>query len=235
LAILTPEDFRWIEPHLQLVELSRGEVLAEEGEPLPSTYFPHRAVVSIVRKLTDGQVVETATIGREGMVGLDYGDVLPESFGRYIVQISGAALRINRTILRAVALTRPNIQSMLLRYTELLMSLTLQSVACNAVHSVEARASRWLIATCDRVGRDEIPLTHEYLALMLGVQRATVSTTVHGFQARGLIRQGRGSITVVDRLSLEQTACECYGILREKYQKMLPVALGSACPNAVKP
>lgn len=223
LAILPPEDLRWLEAQLECTQLSRGEVLAEEGELLQHTYFPQSAVVSLVRTLKDGQVAEMATFGREGLVGLAFEGIPLQSFGRYIVQIPGAALRIDTMGLHKASLVRPAIRSMILRYTELLMSLTLRSAACNAAHSVEARAGRWIIATCDRVNRQNIPLTHEFLAEMLGVQRSTVSMVLHGFQSRGLIHQRRGSITVVDRPGLQQAACECYGALREKYEKLLPV------------
>jgi CRP-like cAMP-binding protein len=228
LAILAPEDFQWLELQLERTQLSQGEVLAEDGEPLQYTYFPQSAVVSLVRTLKDGRYVEMATFGREGLVGLAFEGIPLESFGRYIVQIPGTALRIDTTSLHKASEARPAIRDMILYYTEILMSLTLQSAACNAAHSVEARAGRWIIATCDRVSRQDIPLTHEFLAEMLGVQRSTVSTILHTFQTRGLIHQGRGSITVVDRSGLEQAACECYGALRERYEKLLPIAETSA-------
>lgn len=230
LAILAPEDLHWLKTQLECTQLTRGEVLAEEGEPLQYTYFPQSAIVSLVRTLEDGQVAEMATFGREGLVGLAFEGMPLQSLGRYIVQIPGAVLRIDTMGLHKASLARPAIRSMILQYAEILISLTLRSAACNAAHSVEARAGRWIIATCDRVSRKDIPLTHEFLAEMLGVQRSTVSTILHGFQTRGLIHQGRGSITVVDRPGLEQAACECYGALREKYEKLLPVAGDMARP-----
>ena len=228
LATLTAEDLRWLASHLERVELMQGKVLAEEGEALPYTYFPHTAVVSLVRELTDGRVAEMATFGREALVGLVFDGIPLQAFGRYIVQMPGAASRIETARLQKAAGARPGIRNMILRYTEMLMALTLQSVACNAVHSVEARASRWIVATHDRVNRDDLRLTHEFLSEMLGVQRSTVSAVVHALQSRGLIHQGRGSVVVVDRPGLQQAACECYGILREKYQRLLPIAARSA-------
>lgn len=224
LATLAPEDLHWLEPQLERTQFLRGEVLAEEGEPLQRTYFPQSAVVSLVRTLKDGRVAEMATFGREGLVGLALGGMPLRSFGRYIVQIPGSALRIDMGSLHKAAEARPAIRNMLHRYTEILMSLTLRSAACNAAHSVEARAGRWIIATCDRVSRKNIPLTHEFLADMLGVQRSTVSTILHGFQTRGFIHQERGSITVIDRPGLQHAACECYGTLRDRYEKLLPLA-----------
>ncbi len=229
LAVLATEDLQWLEPQLERAQLAHGEVLAEEGEHLQYTYFPQSAVVSLVRTLKDGRVAEMATFGREGLAGLAFDGMPLQSVGRYIVQIPGTALRIGTASLHKAAEERPAIRSMILRYTEILMSLTLRSAACNAAHSVEARAGRWIIATCDRLNRRNIPLTHEFLADMLGVQRSTVSTILHGFQTRGLIRQERGSITVVDRSGLQQAACECYGTLRQKYEKLLPLAEDPAC------
>ena len=228
LAILASEDLQWLEARLERTQLSRGDLLAEEGEPLQHTYFPQSAVVSLVRTLKDGHVAEMATFGREGLVGLAFEGIPLQSFGRYIVQIPGSALRIDTMSLHKASVARPAIRSMILHYTEILISLTLQSAACNAAHSIEARAGRWIIATCDRVNRQNIPLTHEFLAEMLGVQRSTVSMVLHGFQSRGFIHQGRGSITVIDRPGLQQAACECYGTLRERYERLLPVAEDSA-------
>jgi CRP-like cAMP-binding protein len=117
---------------------------------------------------------------------------------------------------------RPAIRQLILHYTEALMAQTLQTVACNAVHSVEARCCRWILMSQDRVGEAELPLTHEFLAEMLGVQRLTVSEVTRSLQDKGLIQQGRGMITVVDRPALQQAACECYAVIRQKYQKLLP-------------
>ena len=224
LATLGSEDFRWLESQLERVDLPKGKVLAEEGEALRETYFPHGSVVSLVRSMGDGRIAEIATFGREGLVGLSFEGIPLQSFGRYIVQVPGAASRIPTARLKRASNTHPGIQDMMLRYTEMLMVLTLQSVACNAAHSIEARACRWICATCDRVGRDDIPLTHEMLAMMLGVQRSSMSVVIHALQSRGLIRQRRGHITIVDRPRLQQTACECYSILRERYLQLLPLA-----------
>ncbi|MPR27609.1 Crp/Fnr family transcriptional regulator, partial [Microvirga tunisiensis] len=173
----------------------------------PDTYLPHGSVVSLVRGMGDGRVAEAATFGREGLVGLSFDGIPLQSFGRYLVQIPGAASRIPTARLKRASNARPGIQDMMIRYTETLMVLTLQSAACNAAHSVEARACRWICATCDRVGRDDIPLTHELLAFMLGVQRSSVSVVIHALQSRGLIRQGRGHITIVDRPARGRAQC----------------------------
>jgi CRP-like cAMP-binding protein len=198
--------------------------LAHEGEELQDIYFPQTTIVSLVRDMIDGRVVEIATFGREGMVGLSFGGIRLTSFGRYLVQVPGAALRIDAKGMGEAVAARPGIQHMMLRYIEVLMALTLQSVACNAVHSVEDRCCRWIIASSDRTGREDVPLTHEYLAEMLGVQRSTVSAITKALQDSGLIHQGRGKITILDRPRLENAACECYGILHAKYLQLLPLA-----------
>jgi CRP-like cAMP-binding protein len=222
LDFLSSEDFEWVKPHLKPVKLSQGMVLADEGGTFQHAYFPHTAVVSLVRSLNDGRVAEMATFGREALVGLSLGNNPLQTFGRYIVQIPGEASRINSDRLQEAAVARPGIQHMLDRYAEVLMMLTLQYVACNAAHSIEARCSRWLVATHDRVKKDELRLTHQSLASTLGVQRSTVSETLQSLQRRGLIRQGRGSITVMNRIGLQGAACECYSLLRERYLKLLP-------------
>jgi CRP-like cAMP-binding protein len=148
--------------------------------------------------------------------------VTRQAFGRYIVQLGGSASRIELARMHAAMASRPAIQRLVLRYTEALMAQTLQTVACNAVHNVEARCCRWILMSQDRVGEAELPLTHEFLAEMLGVQRSTVSEVTRTLQDKGLIQQGRGMITVVDRPALQQAACECYEIIRQRYQQLLP-------------
>ena len=134
-----------------------------------------------------------------------------QAFGRYIVQLGGSASRIELARMHEAMAARPMIQQLIMRYTEALMAQTLQTVACNAVHSVEVRCCRWILMSQDRVGDAQLPLTHEFLAEMLGVQRSTVSEVTHTLQDKGLIRQGRAMITVIDRPALQKAACECYG------------------------
>ncbi len=224
LATLSSKDLRYLELCLEQMDLPRGLELGHEGETLQSLYFPETAIVSLVRDMVDGRVVEMAAFGREGMVGLSLREIPLPSFGRYLVQIPGTALRMDAERMREAVAARSGIQHMIQRYTEVLMALTLQSVACNAVHSVEARCCRWIIASSDRTGREDVPLTHEYLAEMLGVQRSTVSAITMALQESGLIHQSRGKITILDRLRLDRTACECYGIMRAKYLQLLPLA-----------
>jgi CRP-like cAMP-binding protein len=222
LAALEPEDFASLEPHLTIIDLPRGQVLYEAGETVKYTYFPLDVMVSLVTMMRDGKSAEMALFGCEGLFGLVSAFVTRQAFGRYIVQLGGSASRIELPQMHKAMAARPAIQRLVLRYTEALMAQTLQSVACNAVHSVEARCCRWILMSQDRVGDAELPLTHEFLAEMLGVQRSTVSEVTRTLQDKGLIQQGRGMITVVDRPALQQAACECYEIIRQRYQQLLP-------------
>jgi CRP-like cAMP-binding protein len=163
-----------------------------------------------------------AVHGREGVVGLVSAMVTRQSFGRYLVQSPGTASRIDLDSLQEAIASRPKIRQLLLRFTEAMMSRVLQNVACNAVHSVEARCCRWILSIQDRLDQDTLPLTHEFLADMLGVQRSTISIVTRALQAEGLIRKGRGLITVTDRSGLEEATCECYGTVRRSFERLLP-------------
>jgi CRP-like cAMP-binding protein len=177
LAALEPEVFAFLEPHLEIIALHRRQVLYEAGETICYTYFPHDAVVSLVNVLEDGRSVEVAVFGREGVFGLISALFTRESFGRYIVQIPGTASQVEIEWLREAVNACPRMRLLLYRFTEALLAQTFQIVTCNAVHSVEARCCRWLLSTHDRVEQDTLPLTHEFLAEMLGTQRRMATRT----------------------------------------------------------
>ncbi len=222
LAVLEQEDFAYLEPHLEIVRLTKGTVLYETGDPIRHTYFPHDAIVCLVNVMEDGGSVEVAVFGREGVFGLLAEIATREAFGRYIVQISGTASRVAFERLNEVRNIRPKLRQLITNYGQALLAHTFQSVSCNAVHPVEARCCRWILAMHDRVEQDTLPLTHEFLAEMLGVQRSSVSVVARTLQTAGLIQQSRGSITVTDRAGLEEVACECYGKIRRIYERLLP-------------
>jgi CRP-like cAMP-binding protein len=222
LAALAPEDFAFLEPHLAIIDLQRGDILYEVGDTIVYTYFPHDAMVSLVTVMHDGKSVEMGSFGCEGLFGLVSAFVTRQSFGRYIVQLSGTASRVELNTMHEAMAARPDIQHLVMRFTEALMAETLQAVACNAVHSVEARCCRWILMSQDRAGQPDLPLTQEFLAEMLGVQRSTVSDVARAIQDKGLIRLGRGVITVTDRPGLEAASCECYAIIRQKFEQLLP-------------
>lgn len=222
LAALAPEDFTALEPHLELVDLPKGKVVYDSGEHVSHTYFPHNTIVSLTTVLQDGGSVEMAVFGREAMFGFVSALVTRQSFGRYVTQFSGTASRIAVEKLNEAGRERPRIRQLILSFTEALLAQTLQTVACNAVHSVEARCCRWILSTRDRVDHDMLPLTHETLAEMLGVQRSTVSSVTRALQNAGLIHQGRGVITISDPAGLEDMSCECYRTIRNSFERLLP-------------
>ncbi|WP_262299884.1 Crp/Fnr family transcriptional regulator [Microvirga sesbaniae] len=221
LAALAPDDFAALEPHLETVTLSKGTVMYETGDSMPAAYFLQDAVVSLITILTDGKTVEVAVFGREALFGLSSALATSRSLGRYTVQVSGTASRIETQVLRRVLETRPAVRELCLRFIEALMAQALQSMACNTVHSVEVRCCRWLLTLHDQTEQDTLPLTHEHLSRMLGVQRSTVSLVTGSLQNAGLIEQGRGVITVRDRPALEQAVCGCYGIMRQRFEQIL--------------
>ena len=222
LAALEPDDFAALEPHLEAVVLQQDQVLYEAGDPLRHATFPHDTVMSLGAVLKDGRSAEMAVYGREGALGLVGTMVAQHAFGCCIVQASGTASRIELEHWRKVITSRPKVRQLVLQFSEAMMARVLQNVACNAVHSVEERCCRWILSLHDRLDQDTVPLTHEFLADMLGVQRSTVSSITRSLQEAGLIRQGRGVITVTDRAGLEQTSCECYGTVRRSFERLLP-------------
>ncbi|WP_262269317.1 Crp/Fnr family transcriptional regulator [Microvirga yunnanensis] len=223
LAALAADDFALLEPHLEVLILQRGTVLYETGDPIRYTYFPHDdAIVSLVDVMDDGRVAEVALFGREGLIGLLSALISGESLGRYVVLVSGSASRIPVEQMHKVLVLRSRLRRMVAAYNEALLAQAFHTVACNSLHSVEARCCRWLLNTHDRMDQGTLPLTHETLAEMLGVQRSTVSTVLRTLQTTGLIEQRRGGIVVTDRVGLEQATCECYRKIRLRVEKVLP-------------
>jgi CRP-like cAMP-binding protein len=222
LAALGAEDFQYLEPHLEIVNLRQGQVLYSAGETIRYNYFPQDTILALVAIMKDGRSAEMALSGREGVAGLVNTAVTRQSFGHLVVQLTGTASRISIDRMHEAISMRPRVHQLIQRFTEATMSRVLQNVACNAVHSVEARCCRWILSTHDRVDHDTVPLSHTFLADMLGVQRSTVSTVTRALQTAGLIRQGRGVITVTNRVALEAATCECYSTVRQRFEYLLP-------------
>ena len=223
LAALGSRDYAILEPHLELVPLSRGKVLFEPGDDVHTTYFPCRkTMVSLLIVTRDGREVEAATIGREGAVGGIVSDGHKPAFGRAMVQVPGSAFAISTSYLEAAKLGSTRFGDLFSRYADALLAQMMQGVACNALHSVEERCARWLLATHDRAGDHIIQLTQEALAEMLGVQRTTVSAVTSSLAARGLIKTLRGRVEILDRKGLERVACECYEAVEGHFARLLP-------------
>jgi CRP-like cAMP-binding protein len=212
-----------LEPSATLVELRRGEILFEAGMDVPATHFPSAGtVVAIVVVVDDGRTVEVATIGKEGAVGGIVSGGKAPAFGRAVVQVPGFALRVDLKALEAAKARSPHVRDLFARYADALLAQVMQSVACNALHAIEARCCRWLLSAQDRSGGADIPLTQEYLAEMLGVQRTTVSAVARMLQEQGLIRYRRGSIHILDRAAVEKRSCECYFNVARHFSEVLP-------------
>lgn len=222
LAALKAEDYAYLEPYLETVELSQGRVLYEPGEMVPHAYFPQDACVSLINVLEDGGSVEVAMFGREAAFGFVSELTSGKAFGRYVVQVAGTASRINVQRMHYIVYSRPRVRSIVRAFAEALILQTFQMITCNAVHSVEARCCRWILSMHDQLDQDTLPLTHEFLASMLGVQRSTVSVVTRSLRSAGLIVQGRGTITITDRAGLERTTCECYGKIKRSFEQLLP-------------
>lgn len=223
LKALPEEDFALLKPHLQPAALLRGDVLFDAAEPIEHVYFPQSGVVSLVTLMRDGASVEAGTIGREGGVGLVTASGTRLAAARGVVQIPGRARRIEVARFRAALERSAALRDLVQRYTEALLTQVLQTVACNALHSVEQRFCRWLLTCRDRTGTDVIPLTQEAVAEMLGVQRTTVTAAAKALQAQGLIRYRRGLIECVDLPKLQATSCECYDVVRSRFEQLLPM------------
>ncbi|ANY84795.1 Crp/Fnr family transcriptional regulator (plasmid) [Microvirga ossetica] len=223
LASLQPSDRSLLDQHLEAVTLYQGEVLFEPGDDVTRTYFPCASTMaSLVVMMQTGRAAEAATIGREGALGGIVSSGYKPAFTRAEVQIPGPALRIETSRLEEAKERSATLRDLFSRYADALLAQIVQSVACNALHPLEARCCCWLLTTQDRVNSAEIPLTQEALAEMLGVQRTTVTSVARALRARGLIRYARGQITVVDRARLEEAACECHAAVRQHFDRVLP-------------
>jgi CRP-like cAMP-binding protein len=197
-------------------------VLYQPNQPIEDAMFPLEGVVSMLTIMKDGTGIEVATIGNEGMVGLPIilGPQLASS--RFIVQVPGSGLRMSAEILREETRRDTPLRRVLVLYHAAFLKQISQSVACNGLHTVEQRCCRWLLMTRDRVTQESFPLTHEFLAEMLGVRRSSVTEVLHPLRAKGLLQAHRGRIEILDRPGLEALACECYASVNDEYSRLFP-------------
>ncbi|TAJ72137.1 MAG: Crp/Fnr family transcriptional regulator [Phenylobacterium sp.] len=221
LEALPPSDYALVAQNLVQIELERGRLLYDPGDPIDHVYFPHDGVVSLMTLMENGAAIESATIGPEGALGLMAAVAPRLSLSRAIVQTPLRAARIGAERLHEVWDRSPALRDLVDRHTEALYGHAIQSVACNALHSVEARFCRWLLTCHDRISTDTVALTQEFLADMLGVQRTTVTAVARSLQEKGVIRYRRGVVDIVDRQALQGLTCECYGVIRNTYTRLL--------------
>jgi CRP-like cAMP-binding protein len=208
--------------------LAAGEPISHPGQPVSHVFFPSTAVLSVMTVMANGDRVESSTIGRESATGLLNALSGEPASSMIMAQISGSAMKMPAKSLRELALSSPRLMALVAQHIQANVAQIEQSVACNAVHHVDARLARWLLQTGDRVGSLVVPLTQEYLAVMLGVQRTTVSGSAAALRDAGLIRYSRGRVEVLDRPGLERKACECYGVCRRIFEDLLPETGSSA-------
>jgi CRP-like cAMP-binding protein len=224
LALLPDDEFRRLRPHLKTVPLDPRQILHKQGERLRNVYFPNGGVVSMASVLSDGSMVEAATVGDEGFVGVEASftdDAI--SACETIVQVpvphdSAEMLPVEH--FRRELATRPPFHSVIARYTQVLYAVMARLTACNARHDVQERCARWLLMTHDRMHHRDFHLSHEFLAVMLGVRRPSVSVVAGTLQAAGFIRYSQGNIKVLDRQGLEGASCECYAGIRALFDSL---------------
>lgn len=222
LAALPPAERRRWQPLLEPVDLPLGKVLYESGSTMSHVYFPTTAIVSLLYVLEDGASAEIAVVGREGLVGIALfmgGESTPS---RAVVQSAGTGYRMRAAAVKEEFDRSSAVLHLLLRYTQALITQMAQTAVCNRHHSLDQQLCRWLLLSLDRLEGTELVMTQELIANMLGVRREGVTEAALKLQAAGLIRYARGRIQVLDRAGLEQRTCECYGVVRKEYQRLLP-------------
>jgi CRP-like cAMP-binding protein len=210
LQALDPVDLRPLVSDMREVNLSSGAVLQQQGTEVENIYFPLSVVVSLITIMENGALVETASIGWEGAVGVFAGRGPCRAFSHAIAQVPGKAVAIKPKPFQLAVNQSASLRNLVMRYKEAQLAEIQQTAACNALHPLEARVARWLLQILDRVRDPELPLTQESIARMLGVRRTSVTLIAKKLQRNGLIKYHRGRIAVRDRVGLEETACECY-------------------------
>jgi CRP-like cAMP-binding protein len=224
LAALSEEDFAPLEPWLDVMNLPRGEILARPGEPIEYAYFPTSGMVSVVALMSKGLGAEVATVGNEGMIGLPIFLGAESSPFHLMAQLAGQSMRIPAERLEKLLVPQSRLNALLRTYSQAFFVQTAQNAACNGVHPISMRAARWLLATHDRAESEAFFLTQEFLAFMLGVARQSVGIAVGELAERELISYVRGHMRVLDRAGLEEASCECYGIVRAEFDRLLGIA-----------
>jgi CRP-like cAMP-binding protein len=227
LASLPAAEFERWSPLLEEVDLPLGRVLYESGLSLAHVYFPIDAIVSLLYVMEDGASAEIAVVGNEGLVGVSLfmgGETTPS---RAVVQSAGRGFRLEAEAMKTEFNRAGPVLHLLLRYTQALITQMAQTAVCNRHHSLDQQLCRWLLLSLDRLPGNELRMTQELIANMLGVRREGVTDAALKLQSAGLIRYARGHITVLDRPGLEQRTCECYAVVKKEYDRLLPAGMAS--------
>ena len=230
-ARVTAKDRNKLARVLEPVVLMAGDVLFAPGAPQTHVYFPSSGMISLVVTTQEGGTTEVATIGREGAAGMSASGYVDPSFTMMIVQMSGHGFRTTASNFEDMVDTSVEFCSAISRWRDVLLRMTLQSVACNTMHSVRQRFARWILTTADRIEDDRLPLTQEFLAEMLGVKRNAVSIVAREFQSLGLIEYRRGKVTILDHDKLKAIVCDCYPRIRAEIKKLLVDPPSTECDD----
>ncbi len=222
LAALPKEDFARLIPDLQFVELPLGWTMSESGDHVTYLHFPVSGIVSLIYAMEDGSSSEVALVGNEGLIGISIfmgGESMPSSTE---VRCQGGAYRLSRQIMKREFALGGKLQHLSLLYTQALISQTFQTAACNQHHSLEQRLCRWILMSLDRLYANEFNITQEIIAALLGVRRESITETIGQLQREGLVNKSRGRLSILNRHHIEQRVCECYSIVSQEYNRLLP-------------
>jgi len=217
---------RWL-PQLEAVDLPLGQVLYESGNVLEHVYFPTTAIVSLLYVMEDGASAEIAVVGNEGLVGISLFMGGGSTPSRAVVQSAGQGFRLKALAMKEEFDRGGPVMHVLLRYTQALLTQMAQTAVCNRHHSLDQQLCRWLLLSLDRLEGNELVMTQELIANMLGVRRGGVTEGALKLQEAGIIRYARGRITVLDRQGLEKRTCECYAVVKKEYDRLLPPTLAA--------
>ena len=225
-ALPEAEWLRW-QPQMERVELKLGQVLYESGTTMHHVYFPTNAIVSLLYVMEDGASAEIAVVGHEGVVGISIFMGGGSTPSRAVVQSAGWGFRMRASVIKEEFARSMPVLHLLLRYTQALITQMAQTAVCNRHHSLDQQLCRWLLLSMDRLQGTELIMTQELIANMLGVRREGVTEAALRLQKAGLISYARGHIQILDRPGLEQRTCECYGVVKQEYDRLLPVRIAS--------
>jgi CRP-like cAMP-binding protein len=222
LLSLPPRNLKQLAPELDSIRCEGQQILSDVDAPLDHVYFPNVGVISVVAVYADGNVIEMATIGREGFAGVQAFFGARRSSARLLVQIPGSAAKMSRAAFNRAMKSMPSFRDLMPAYVQAFFEQVLVSVACNGRHSLKERLARWLLMMRDRSDADVMPITQDLLAELLGVQRPSLTHAVARLEEAGLILRGRRQVTILDRQGLRRASCECYRLVRERIVSHLP-------------
>jgi CRP-like cAMP-binding protein len=214
LLSLPDKEYNLLRPHLEWIDLPQHKILQEPGQKIEFAYFPNDGMTSLVALSRDGRSVEVGIVGKEGMIGMSLTAGLRREIFRAIMQMSGCGVRVRSDVFQDILLSAPTLRAELSRFVLMHGMQVAQLAACNRLHGIDQRLARWLLMCQDRFDSQLLPLTHEFLAQMLGTGRPSVSLAAGALESAGLIQNLRGTVKILNRKSLEEAACECYGVIQ---------------------